>query len=79
MAISSAQDDDEELTAWLEEFHRLVAEAEERVVAGHLRAALASLNAIPSVHKRVAEECQRRLERPDRDYPSRIPAVGQYL
>ena len=69
---------DEELEAWLDEFHRLVIEAEERVAAGHLRPALASLAAIPAVHKQVAERCLKQLENqaPDEEADQ---AVGLYL
>ncbi len=45
------------LPAWFDEFRRLVAEAEERFNAGEVLPTLASLAAIPNVHRVLIDGC----------------------
>lgn len=45
------------LAAWFAEFRRLAAEAEERFASGDLRPAIASLAAVPMIHRMLVEGC----------------------
>lgn len=67
------------LPAWFEEFRRLVAEAEERFNAGDVRPALASLAAIPPVHRVLVEGCGDLLEDPNPEVPVDDGHLGLYL
>lgn len=54
---------------WFAEFRRLVTEAEERFNAGEVLPALASLAAIPPVHRVLTEGCGELLEGEPDDVP----------
>lgn len=68
-----------DVDAWLEEFGRLVSEAAERFHAGMYRPALASLAAIPPVHRVLVAACGELLNPPDPDPEARSVKVGLYL
>jgi hypothetical protein len=69
-----------ELIDWFREFHRLVDEARERFEAGEIRPALASLAAVPPVHRLLVERCGGLLDRDvmETDEPD-SERVGLYL
>lgn len=69
----------DELAGWFSEFHRLVEEAEQRFTAGHVLPALASLAAVPMVHRRLAEGCAALVEGPDESEPRPDVPHGSYL
>lgn len=68
------------LAAWFAEFRRLAAEAEERFASGDLRPAIASLAAVPMIHRMLVEGCSELTDdaagnRDDDDEPT----LGLYL
>ena len=67
------------LPAWFEEFRRLVAEAEERFHAGEVMPALASLAAIPPVHRTLVEGCGDLLDDQTSEVPVDDTCIGLYL
>ncbi len=69
------------LAEWFAEFRRLAAEAEERFTSGDLRPAIASLAAVPMIHRMLVEGCGELTDQgagqPDHDDDE--PSAGLYL
>ncbi len=72
-----------DVLAWLAEAQRLFAEAEERLEAGRVLAALSSLTAVPPLHRMLMERCSSLLvtdAEAEPDTPDEIDACpGLYL
>jgi hypothetical protein len=84
-AVDVSASDEEmisELSAWFDEVRRLVEEAERRFSKGDFLPAMASLIAIPPIHRLLVERCAGHLEREDDASDDQVDsdcAVGLYL
>ena len=69
----------DELGAWFAEFRRLVDEAENRFGDGEYRQVLASLAAIPGVHRLLVDGCGAMLDTTEVEGPADSGPLGLYL
>jgi len=69
----------ENLTAWFTEFHRLAAEAAERFEAGEIHPAMASLAAVPMIHKLLLDGCDGIVHSHEIDTGEDDTSFGLYL
>lgn len=67
------------LAAWFAEFRRLAAEAEARFTSGDLRPAIASLAAVPMIHRMLVEGCTELTEETEHPDDTDLPTSGLYL